>query len=62
MNYYRIFLFSLNILSVFCLEPIQECKYFENWISKSSIDYTDFHCCNSEFVKCDESQSHIIEM
>jgi len=58
----KLFLLLCNIVLVFCLEPIQDCKNLDNFIEKSSKDYNNFECCQSNSVKCNESQSSIVEL
>ncbi|KAL6617814.1 hypothetical protein LY90DRAFT_27451 [Neocallimastix californiae] len=59
MNFYKLFLLSVNISLVFCLEPIQECKFLNAY---SSYYLDDNGCCFSENVKCDISQGHIVSI
>ena len=58
INFYRLFLFSVNISLIFCSELIQECEILNSY--KSYIH--EYQCCKSSYVECDESESHIVSM
>ena len=60
MNIYKLFLFSVNISLIFCSELIQECEILNSY--KSYVRDDEIQCCNSSYVKCDESEGHIVSM
>jgi len=57
INFYKLFLFSVNISLMFCLEQIQECEILKNY-----TNFDDIQCCKLSYVKCNESEGHIVSM
>jgi len=57
MNIYKLFLFSVNISLIFCSELIQECEILKNY-----TNFDDIQCCKLSYVKCNESEGHIVSM
>ncbi|ORY52157.1 hypothetical protein LY90DRAFT_289009 [Neocallimastix californiae] len=58
MKFYNLFLLTINISLIFCLEPNQECEILNNYSSY----FDDINCCKNENIECNESQSHIIRI
>ncbi|KAG4106515.1 hypothetical protein H8356DRAFT_1069970 [Neocallimastix lanati (nom. inval.)] len=40
-----------------CLEQIQECEILKNY-----TNFDDIQCCKLSYVKCDESEGHIVSI